>query len=85
MEINHKFRYIKGYFDTKDGQLIAVRKQKYNEVHLCFKANMNVPFAKIVLYFSDSLTYAKATENDAYTLAKEIVRRFNEFPENDKK
>lgn len=81
MEIGHKFDFVEGDFDTKKGKLIAVPHMKYNEVHLCFKANMNIPFAKIKLYSGDKFSTAEKVSEDAYKLAEEIARRFNEFPE----
>ncbi|WP_300440638.1 hypothetical protein [Christiangramia sp.] len=84
MEIGHDFNFVNGAFDTKQGELVAVQKNKYKEVHLCFKANMNIPFAKIKLHSADRFESADKVMNDAYQLATEIARRFNEFPKEKK-
>lgn len=81
MEINHKFEHVNGAFETETGKLVCVGKQKYGEVMLCFKANMNIPFATIKLYSKDLASHADATFEDAYKLGKEICRRWNEFEE----
>lgn len=77
MEINHKFDFVEGSFDTETGKLVAVCQDKYADVSLCFKTNMNVPFAKIKLYSKDRFIDAKETMDDAYRLAKEIADRWN--------
>lgn len=85
MEISHKIEFVQGPFETKTGQLVAVMKRKYGDVHLCFEANMNITFAKIKLFSSDLAVDADATMESAYALGNEIARRFNEFPEDLKK
>ncbi len=85
MKINQKFKFVNGNFDTKKGELIAVPSSKYNEVHLCFKGNMHVPFARIKLHSRDTFGDAQEVYKDAENLANEIARRFNEFPEERKK
>lgn len=78
MEINHKFDHVEGAFETDTGELVCVERTKYKEVVLCFRANMNIPFAEIKLYSSELAADAKAVLNDAYKLGEEIVRRWNE-------
>ncbi|AFR36265.1 hypothetical protein B739_1674 [Riemerella anatipestifer RA-CH-1] len=41
---------------------------------------MNIPFATVKLHSEDTFGEAKLVADDAYNLAKEICRRFNEFP-----
>ena len=85
MEIKHKFEFVQGNFDTKTGELIAVQKRKYGEVLLCVKSNMHIPVARIKLHSKDLGIDADAVLEDAYNLATEIARRWNEFPEENKK
>lgn len=77
MEINQKFEFVEGTFNTNSGQLICVRKDKYASVELCFKENMHIPFAKIKLFSSDLYVDAQETMNDAYNLGNEICDRWN--------
>ena len=77
MKIDHKFNLVEGVFDTKRDKLICVTSDKYAETKLCFKANMNIPFAKIKLYSKDLFIDAKAVNEDAYKLGKEISTRWN--------
>lgn len=84
MEINTRIQFVKGAFDTKKDKLICVPYHKHGEVLLCFKSNMNVPFAKIKLYSSDRFVDFDATYKDASALGEEIARRFNEFPQDQK-
>lgn len=71
MEINHKFEFVDGAFDTEKGELICIQKWKYNEVKLCFKAGMNIPFATIKLHSRDAF-------GDAVKMGEEIVNRWND-------
>lgn len=77
MKINQKIDFVEGAFDTETGELICVEKHKYGEVTLCFKENMNIPFARIKLHSKNSLGAAKAVMEDAYQLGEEICRRWN--------
>ncbi len=78
MNINHKIEYVEGPFDTTKGKLVCVMHDKYADVSLCFKANMNIPFAKIKLFTKDLFVDAEATMEDAYKLGNEIVKRWND-------
>lgn len=78
MKIKSKFRFVEGDFDTKSGEIVCVKKHKYSSVDLCFKANMNIPFASIQLHSSDTLMDAQEVYEGACTLGDEIVRRWNE-------
>jgi len=78
MEINQNFDFVDGAFDTVDGELICVIKDKYNSVELCFKENMNIPFASIRLYSKETYQESKKVLDDAYNLGEEICRRWNE-------
>lgn len=84
MEISHKFEFVEGNFDTKEGELICVIKDKYAEVNLCFKSNMHIPFATIKLYSKYLFVDAKEVMNYAYDLGNEICRRWNEFEKSKK-
>lgn len=79
MEIDHKFDFVEGTFDTETGELICVRIDKYCEVKLCFKSNMHIPFAKIKLHSRDTYGDAKSVIDDAYNLGNEICKRWNAF------
>lgn len=81
MEINHKFNFVEGAIDTETDKLICTTSNKYAETKLCFKASMNVPFAKIKLYSKDLFIDAKAVNEDAYKLGKEICKRWNMYNE----
>lgn len=78
MEIKHKFQHVEGNFDTDGGKLSCTHYQKYDEVLLCFKANMSIPFATIKLYSSDRWADARDTFNDAGNLGDEIAKRWNQ-------
>lgn len=75
--INHRIEFVSGPFDMVSGQMVCVKHSKYMTVELCFTANMNVPFAKIVLHDRDRYVDAKAVFADAGRLGDEIVRRWN--------
>lgn len=77
MKIKHKFTHVNGDFDTDTGAIICVQRTKYAEVVLCFKANMNIPFAEIKLFDTDLYKDAEATMEDAYKLGREIAHRWN--------
>lgn len=78
MEISQKFDGVDGTFETLFGELVCVKKEKYGEVLLCFKSNMNIPFASIKLYSGNRAVDADAVFDDAANLGDEIVRRWNE-------
>jgi hypothetical protein len=82
MKIKQKFDFVEGDFDTEDGKLICVRKDKYAEVTLCLKENMYIPFAKIKLYSTNKYLDAKEVMDDAYNLGNEICKRWNDFNKN---
>lgn len=70
--------HVDGSFDMAEGKLVCCKKHKYGSVELCFQANMNIPFASIVLYEDDRLVEAQSAFEDACKLGDEIVRRWNE-------
>lgn len=80
-EIDHRFDCVQGTFDTKSGKLVCVGNENYGEVLLCFKENMNIPFAQINLYSRDLAVDADAVFDDALKLGEEIARRWNECEE----
>lgn len=56
-------------------------------VELCVKepdSGWNIPIGEIKLYSSDRYVDFKATLDDATKFGKEICRRFNEFPQDQK-
>ena len=77
VKIKQKFDFVDGDFDTDIGELLCVAKQKYAEVHLCFRGQGNIPFARIELYSGDRYADARETFDDAAALGKEICRRWN--------
>jgi len=81
MEINHKIEFVSGPFDTDTGELVCVKFPKYGRIELCFKASMNIPFARIQLHSRDRAIDADAVLEDAYRLGCEIARRWNGFKE----
>jgi hypothetical protein len=78
MKIKTKIQFVSGAFDTKNGNLICIPYQKYGTVQICFKSNMNVPFAEIKLFTRDLAIDADAVFRDASKLGEEICRRWNE-------
>ena len=80
MEIKHKFNHVQGNFETETGKIVCVPKHKYSDVSLCFKANMNIAFANIVLHSNDLAIEAQEVFEDATNLGNEIEKRWNEYP-----
>lgn len=81
MKINQKFDFVDGAFDTDTGKMECVEHRKYNMVYLCFKENMNIPFAQIRLHSSDLSVDAQEVLEDANNLGEEIVKRWNDYKE----
>lgn len=87
MKITPKIQFVSGSFDTKDVSLVLVPNDNHGEVSLCVKeshSNWLIPIGEIKLYSSDRYVDFKATLEDATLLGKEICRRFNEFPQEQK-
>ncbi|WP_018676100.1 hypothetical protein [Riemerella columbina] len=80
MKINQRLKHVEGVFNTLEDQLIAVKLDKYKQVVICVKSNMNIPLMTVKLHSEDTFGEAQIVLDDAYNLAKEICRRFNEFP-----
>ena len=81
MEINPKFEFVDGGFDTKNVELVCVTSEKHGTVELCVKepnSNWNISIGEIKLYDSELYVDFKATLNDARNLGNEICRRWNE-------
>lgn len=78
MQINQRFRFVEGAFDTVPGEIKCVVSRKHLEVELCFVAGMNIPFCQIKLYSSGLRMDAESTFDDAVNLGTEIARRWNE-------
>lgn len=79
---------VSGSFDTITGKLVCVPYKKHGEVLLGISDGDNapiIPIAKVKLYSSDLWKDFEATYDDASALGKEIARRFNEFPQDQKK
>jgi hypothetical protein len=80
MEINHKFEFVNGTFDTDTGKIVCVPYKKYETVELCFKTDsFNIPFAIIKLHSKDRYLDAKDVFDDAVKLGKEIEKRWNNY------
>lgn len=79
MKLTLKWSYAHGDFDTKDVELVAIVGQKSKgerSADIAIRDGMNLCIGSIDL---------GATQlEDANALAKEIVRRFNEFPQDQK-
>lgn len=78
MEINQKWEFVDGSFDTESTEMICVGNSKYGEVSLCLKSNMHITFAKIKLYSRNLAVDADAVFEDACKFGDEIARRWNE-------
>ena len=79
MKLTLKWSYAHGDFDTKDVELVAIagKKSKYERsADIAIKDGMN--------YCIGSIDLGATQLEDANALAEEIVRRFNEFPQDQK-
>ena len=80
MKLTLKWSYARGDFDTKDVELVAIVGQKFKRersADIAIKDGMN--------FCIGSIDLGDTQIEDANALAKEIVRRFNEFPEDKKR
>lgn len=87
MKITPKIQFVSGSFDTKEVKLVLVPSDKHGIVELCVKepdSEWNIPIGEIKLYSRDRYVDFKDTLEDATKLGKEICRRFNEFPQEQK-
>lgn len=79
MKLTLKWSYAHGDFDTKDVKLVAIvgnKSRGERSADIAIKDGMNFCIGSIDL---------GATQlEDANALAEEIVRRFNEFPQDQK-
>jgi hypothetical protein len=81
MKIILNQNYVKGEFDTKTMELVSIRGRKRVfgrdeiDASLCIKDGMNLAIAEIGMGDMES----------SNILCDEIVRRFNEFPEEQKR
>ena len=79
MKLTLKWSYAHGDFDTKDVVLVAIKGKKVKGercADIAIKDGMN--------YCIGSIDLGATQLEDANALAEEIVRRFNEFPEDQK-
>ena len=74
--IEHRFLNVTGDFDLNKDEIISVSSKKYARVDLCFKANMHIPFARIILYSKDRFVDAEECFASAEALGQEIERRW---------
>ena len=77
MEINQRWAYVDGTFDTETAELICIPSHKYRSVDICIKGPMHIGFAQIKLYSGNKFVDADAVYNDAVALGEEIARRWN--------
>lgn len=87
MKITPKIHCVSGSFDTKEVKLVLVPSDNHGLVELCVTetdSGWNIPIGEIKLYSSDLYVDFKATLQDATKFGKEICRRFNEFPQEQK-
>ena len=87
MKITPKIKFVSGSFDTKEVKLVLVPSDNHGLVELCVTetdSGWNIPIGEIKLYSSDLYVDFKATLQDATKFGKEICRRFNEFPQEQK-
>ena len=80
MEIKQKFDSVDGSFETSTGRIVCVPNKKYSEVSLCFRENINIPFAKIKLHSENLAKDADEVFEDAVKLGMEIERRWHLSP-----
>lgn len=74
MILQLKWKYASGTFDTKTIQMVDIPARPHrgeNDAEICLKDGMNYAIAQIYLGDAESTN----------ALAKELVRRWNEFPE----
>ena len=67
MEIQQRFKFVEGNFDTLTNKMLCIASDKHGTVELCFK-----------LYDSGLYKDFAATMPDAKKLGEEIARRWNE-------
>ena len=84
-ELVHKFDFVNGTMDIEDIEIISVCSRKNARVDLCIKANLNIPFARIILYDKNSFLNAIDCLDSAESLGKEIERRWRLQGEQDRK
>ena len=80
--IKHKFLNVTGDIDLDEVEIISVPRKKHARVDLCFKANMHIPFARIILHSKDRFVDAEASFESAVMLGDEIERRWKLQAEN---
>ena len=81
MEINQKFKFVEGSFDTLTDKMLCIASDNHGKVELCLKeegCGWNIPIGEITLYDSGLYIDFKATMEDARKLGDEISRRWNE-------
>lgn len=81
MEINQKFKFLEGTFDTLTDKMLCIASDNHGTVELCLKeegCGYNIPICEIKLYDSNLYVDFKATMDDAKKLGDEISRRWNE-------
>ena len=74
MELQLKWKYASGTFDTKTIQMVAISARPFRgekDAEICLKDGWNYAIAEIHLGDTES----------SNAFAKELVRRWNEFPE----
>lgn len=76
-KLKHKFLNVTGDIDLDAVEIICVPQKKHASVDLCFKANMHIPFAKIILYSKDRYVDAIACFESAKSLGEEIAKRWD--------
>ncbi|WP_455095849.1 hypothetical protein [Prevotella koreensis] len=83
MTITPNFRFVEGSFDTPKIKMVCVASEKDANVSLCIKSETgwNISVGQICLTDSDKYIDVKKSFPDAKALCQEIVRRWNEFPE----
>ncbi len=88
MKITPKIRFVSGDFDTKEVSLVLIPSDNHGVIELAVKepgCGWNIPIGEIRIYSSERYVDFKATYEDACKLGEEICRRYNEFPEDQKK
>ena len=77
MKLKLKWKYAKGEFDTKTVRMVDIPARGFrgeNDAEICISDGHNLSIAEIHLGHCES----------SNALAKELVRRWNEFPEEQK-
>jgi hypothetical protein len=78
MKIKFISNCVDGEIPLDELEIVCVPMEKYAEVQLCIKSNMNIPFAKIKLFDTDRWVDAEKSFEAATALGNKIAYEFND-------